>query len=86
MGSNTYLDSILEDDKKADTDSADLKQSLEWWNTMRDVAKSNNMKVEDFAKVLFNSSSASVTPISPRTELKNNRFIRHLINVLNFLK
>lgn len=74
-----YVDSLLNNgdstdgvtNKESDILNDDgLKQSAEWWKTMQEVAKMNNMPISDFAKVLFNSSSASIQQISPRSSLK----------------
>ena len=77
-GCDVHIEELLKESAdqtngKISTENAnefDTKHTLDYLKTMQEVATANNMSLEEFSKVLFNSSSVKVSDISPRDALK----------------
>ena len=75
---DVHIEELLKDSTdqtngKISTEKAnesDTKETLDYLKTMQEVATANNMSLEEFSKLLFNSSSVKVSDISPRDALK----------------
>lgn len=66
-----HIDALLNNtDGEAKESTNEIKSTLEYLRTMKEVAKLNNLSLEDFSKILFNSKSVQVDSSSPRTLLR----------------
>lgn len=54
----------------------DIKSTLDYLNTMREVAMANNISLDDFSKILFNSSSVKVESVSPKSSLRRKLLLQ----------
>jgi len=64
-----HVEELLDIDSEKNTGN-DIKQTLEYLKTMKDVAAANNISLKDFSDLLFNSKSVKVESVSPKSSLK----------------
>ena len=66
-----HVESLLDgSDVNRKQNDNQIKNTLEYLKSMKEVAKLNNLSLEDFSKILFNSKSVEVQSASPRSSLR----------------
>lgn len=65
-----HVEELINNDSTKGQSDQDMKSTLQYLDTMREVAKANNISLDDFTKILFNSNSVKVESVSPKSSLR----------------